>query len=167
MSPVPVVCSYLCLGKKNPVVSVNGASGQSSHIPSLRRGRCGRLVIKHDLVSNSSVLLCLIFDDALYFSVCAPVHLFKRRAVIGRPAITMTDGFPGGRSAVAKALWLGGLAVHISSDRRCGAMPRLISSTKKVFFLLCSEPVLEGRWPVFTTSVWPSGRDCARGQEPT
>lgn len=71
-----------------------------------RRGLklCSRLVIKHDLVSNSSVLLSLIFDDTLYFSFCAPFHLFKRCDVIGRTAITMTDGFPGGRSAVAKMI---------------------------------------------------------------
>ena len=82
-----------------------------------------RLVVKHDLVSSSSVTLGLIFDDAPYFSFCAPFRLFKRHKVTGRPAITVTDGFPGGRSAVAKipgvGVGMGWVAVHVSSNCRC------------------------------------------------
>lgn len=99
---VLIVCIFSW--EKEPVVSDNGAFGQASQILRERRGLCSRLVIKHDLVSSSSVMLSLIFDDALYFSFCAPFHLFKWCNVIGRPSITMTDGFPGGHLAVAKIL---------------------------------------------------------------
>ena len=45
-----------------------------------------------------------MFKDALYFSSRGLYYLFKRCVVIGRPAITMSDRLPGGRSAVAHIL---------------------------------------------------------------
>lgn len=71
------------------------------------------LLIKHELVSGSSVMQGLIFDGAprFFFSsflfsspLHGPFHLFKRRDVIGRTAVTMAHGFPGARSAVALIL---------------------------------------------------------------
>lgn len=38
---------------------------------------CGWLLIKHDLASNSSVILGLIFNDLLHFTFCGPFHLFN------------------------------------------------------------------------------------------
>lgn len=72
--------------------------------PDSQRGPelCSRLLIKHDLASDSSVMPSLIFDDALHFSARAPFHLFKRSHDIGQTAITVTDGPPGGCSAVVK-----------------------------------------------------------------
>lgn len=113
-----------------------------------RRGLklCSRLVIKHDLVSNSSVLLSLIFDDTLYFSFCAPFHLFKRCDVIGRTAITMTDGFPGGRSAVAKMIsggeGGGQSALPMSADVRW--CKRFILSAKSMCGFFFMQPVWWG-----------------------
>lgn len=54
-----------------------------------------------------------------FFSVPS-LHLFKRRGVIGRAAKPMTDGPPGGRSAVAKIL-SGVGTVHTSKSSRCDA----------------------------------------------
>lgn len=71
-------------------------------VPRLPERTGALLLIKHDLASDSSVMPSLIFDDALHFSVCAPFHLFKRSHDIGQTAVTVTDGPPGGCSAVAK-----------------------------------------------------------------
>lgn len=37
---------------------------------------CSELVIKHDLVFNSSVMVSLIFDDALYFFLSVPHFIY-------------------------------------------------------------------------------------------
>ncbi len=57
--------------------------------------------------------------------------------------------------------------VRASNNRRCEVMQRFILSAKSVFFRLHSGPILEGLWLVFTTSVWPSGHDCAHRDEYT
>lgn len=114
--------------------------GSVPGFPESERGLelCSQLLIKHDLVSNSSVMLRLIFDDALHFSFCAPFHLFKRCDVIGRTAIiTMADGFPGGCSAVAKILSGG-------EDSPRFQQPQMWSDA--TVFLQCKERVFPLVW---------------------
>ena len=165
-------CSCLFLKKKKkkerkktqPAAGVNGAYGQCSQIPRERRGLelCSRTVIKHDLVSK---LICNaelnIWWCTVFFFLC-PISFIENGAVsLDGKAVTMTDAFPGGRSAVAKILGGWGRTVGASNGRRCEVMQRFISSAKSVFFRLCGGPVLQGHWLVFTASVWPSGHDCA------
>jgi len=57
------------------------------------------------LICIAELIIC---DDARYFSVRAPFSLSKQDDVIGRPAITVTDRVPGGRSAEAKILSVSG-----------------------------------------------------------
>lgn len=54
--------------------------GSDPRLPEREQGRelCGRLLIKHDLASISSVILGLIFDDTPHFAFCGPFHLFKQ-----------------------------------------------------------------------------------------
>lgn len=110
-------------------------------VPRFREKRgpqlCSRLLIKHDLVSTASVMPGLIFDDALYFSFCAPFNLFKWCGAIGRTTITMTDGFPGGRSAVAKILGGG-------EDSPRFQQPQMRSDA--TFYLECKERVFPLVW---------------------
>lgn len=98
-------------------------------------------------------MLSLIFDDALYFSFCDLFHLFKWCNVIGRPSITMTDGFPGGHLAVVKILSVGGGGQYTFPATADVSDAQVYLEYKNVFFHLCSWLILKGHWLVFTTSV--------------
>lgn len=119
------------------------------------------LLIKHELVSGSSVMLGLIFDDVPRFFFFSPLHppfyLFKRCDVIGRTAVTMTDGFPGGLSAVALILSGGRERTACAANsRRCEALQCFFvfpGVQRERVFCSCGRLILEGRWLVFTTSV--------------
>lgn len=106
-------CSCLFLKKKKkakktqPAAGVNGAYGQCSQIPRERRGLelCSRTVIKHDLVSK---LICNaelnIWWCTVFFFLCPISFIWNGAVSLDGKAVTMTDAFPGGRSAVAKIL---------------------------------------------------------------
>ena len=127
--------------KTQPAAGVNGAYGQCSQIPRERRGLelCSRTVIKHDLVSK---LICNaelnIWWCTVFFFLC-PISFIENGAVsLDGKAVTMTDAFPGGRSAVAKIL--GGWG----EDSRRFQRPQMWSDA--TVYLECKERVFPLVW---------------------
>lgn len=99
-STVPFMLIALTFVEKRSCV--NGACGQCSQNAREKATRASQPVgyktwpcLRLICAAGLNIWWCTIF----FF--LWPISLFKQHSVIGQPVITMTDGFPGGCSAVA------------------------------------------------------------------